>query len=518
MNITTENNEQHQALITVEIDTTQLERKKQQAAKKLARATHIPGFRPGKAPYHMIVRHLGEGRILEEAVESLIDEIYPKVLDESGVKPYGPGKLEALAIEEEPPTAQFLIPLAPEVTLGDFQTIRLPFEMPEVTDETVEKAVQEMREMYAEVEVVDRPAEETDLVNIVLTGRFAEADDGDYYIDHEAYPVVIEPEAVENSQEWPFVGFSRTLIGLRAEEKKTVSHTYPEDYEDEETENGTLSLKGKTVEFDIEVSKVSSRQIPALDEEFAKKMGPFETIEAYHEAVRKQLVNSNENEYTEGYDEQLLAELLKNAEIKYPQDALDDEINLVLDRLKNRLENQGIGFDLYLKTRNVTEEQVRDELRPGSEQRLKESLVLMEIAQKENVQVDQNEVQHELQHTLGSLLSGMSDREARQAINDDVLRGLTMNVYNNTLINNTLKHLRAMASGELEKQAQLAAETDEATPDTEEPSLEADSTDTSSTVETEITTDEIVKDGEDVAENVADVTETPGVDNAAENQ
>ena len=511
MNIQTENNDQHQALITVELDTAHLERKKQQAAKKLARATHIPGFRPGKAPYHMIVRHLGEGRILEEAVEGLIDEIYPKVLDESGVKPYGPGKLETIKLEDEVPTAQFLIPLAPEVTLGDFQSIRLPFEMPEITEEKVEKAVQGMREMYAEVEVVDRPAEETDLVNIILTGIIADAGDGENYIDHEAYPVVIEPESTENNQEWPFPGFSRTLIGLRAEDKKTVSYTYLEDYEDEETESETRSLKGKTVDFDIEVTKVSSRQVPVLDEAFAKKMGPFETIEEYHEAVRKQLVDSSEAEYTEGYDYQLLAELLKDAEIKYPQDAVEDEIDLVLDRLKNRLENQGIGFDLYLKTRDLTEEQVREELRPGSEQRLKESLVLMELAQKENVQVDQDEVQHELQHTLGSLLSGMSEREARRAFNDDVLRGLTMNVYNNTLINNTLKHLRAMASGELEKQAQLAAETEEATTDSEAVAAES-----SSVVENEATPEETAEDVEVVTETVADVDETPETDNSAE--
>ncbi|NJN44583.1 MAG: hypothetical protein HC806_07600 [Anaerolineae bacterium] len=106
----------------------------------------------------------------------------------------------------------------------------------------------------------------------------------------------------------------------------------------------------------------------------------------------------------------------------------------------------------------MTEEEVREELRPGSEQRLKESLILMEIANKEKIQVDQVEVQQHLEHTISSLISGMSEREARRTISDDVLRGLTANVYNNTLIGNTLKHLRAMATGELENQEKELSE------------------------------------------------------------
>ena len=466
MNIQTEINENHQALITVELDTENLDRKKQQAAKKLARNAHIPGFRPGKAPFHMIVRHLGEGRILEEAVEGMIDEIYPTVLNESGVKPYGPGKLENLKLEDtDTPTAQFLVSLAPEVELGDFQSIRLPFEMPEVTEEKVERTIQAMREMYAEVELVERPAEETDLVNIVLAGKLPDAEEGKFYIDHESYPVMIESESEEAKEEWPFPGFSQTLIGLSAGEKKSTSYTYPEDYEEGEVEEDAegaedkVSLKGKTVTFEIEVVKVNSRTVPALDEEFIKKMGEAETLEEFQEATRKRLTEANESEYNEGYEERLLEELLKVSTIKYPQEAVDDEVKLVFNRLKNRLENQGIGFDIYLKAVSTTEEAILEQLRPGSEKRLKESLVLMEIAEKENIQVDQDEVQHELEHTLGHLMSGMSERDARRSFTDDVLRGLTANIYNNNLIANTLKHLRAMASGELAKQAELSIET-----------------------------------------------------------
>jgi trigger factor len=462
LNIQTENNEKHQAILTVDLDPAQIESKKQQAAKKLARTTHIPGFRPGKAPYAMILRYVGEGRILEEAIEGLIDEIYPKMLDESGVRPYGPGKVENINLEAEPPTVQFSVPLAPEVKLGDYQRVRLPYENPEINDESVTKAIEGMREMYAEVIMVDRPAEETDLVNIVLTGKVADSEDETPYIDHESYPVIIEAESSEH--EWPFPGFSRLLIGTSAGDTKTASYTFPEDYEDnepdEENEN-PVSIKGKTVAYEIAVEKVSSRVVPEVDEAFIKKMGPYETVEEFETDTRKQLTERNASTYDEDFEQHLLEELLKDTRIKFPEEALDDEVDLVFNRLKNRLENRGIGFDIYLKAIQKTEEQIREELRPGAEQRLKESLLLMEIAAKEGIQVLPEEVQHEVEHVLGHMLSGMSESEARRTFNDDMLRGLTANVYNNTLLNKTIQHLRAMASGELEKQlAEAAAEMD----------------------------------------------------------
>ncbi|GAB4581125.1 MAG: trigger factor [Anaerolineales bacterium] len=450
MNIQTEQNEHHQAVITVDLDLAQLDQKKQQAARKLARNTHIPGFRPGKAPYPIILRQLGEGRILEEALEGLIDELYPKILDQSGVKPYGPGKLEKLNIEAQPPTAQFIVPLAPEVKLGDYQALRLPYEKRELTEEHITKAVQGMREMYAEVTKVDRPAQESDLVNIVLTGKITDAEDAPLYLDHESYPVIIEPETADSANEWPFPGFSRLLIGTSAGETKKVTYTFPEDFEDDE--ESAVPVKGKTVEFEIEINKVSSRTVPELDETFIKKMGPYETVEEFLEDTRKQLIERNEASANEDYNQNLLNELLKDAEIKYPQEAVDDEVDLVFNRLKNRLENQGIGFDIYLKARNVTEESIREELRPGAEQRLKESLILMEIASKENIQVSQDEIQHEVEHALAHLLSGMTEKEARRTFNEDALRGLTANIYNNTLLAKTLDHLRLMARGELENQ------------------------------------------------------------------
>ncbi|NJN44584.1 MAG: hypothetical protein HC806_07605 [Anaerolineae bacterium] len=153
--------------------------------------------------------------------------------------------------------------------------------------------------------------------------------------------MVIDSKSNDTSKEWPFQGFSRTLVGLSANDTKTISHKFSKKHEDEETEDGTISLKGRTVEFEIEVTKVSSRIIPELDIDFIKKMGPFETLEEYRNAVREQLITASANESNEKFEEKLLGELLKDAELKYPQEAVEDEIDMVMNRLKNRMENQG---------------------------------------------------------------------------------------------------------------------------------------------------------------------------------
>ena len=454
MNIQTERNDNHQAVLTVELDSDQLEKKKQQAARKLARSTNIPGFRPGKAPYPMVLRHVGEGRVLEDAVEALIDEVYPKVIEESGIKPYGSGKLEHLHIEETPIKAQFIVPLAPEVTIGDYKSIRIDYQTPTITDEQVEKAIQSAREMYAQVEKVDRPAEENDLVNISLSGKIeGAAEEEKPYIDDESFPVIIEAESADTSNEWPFPGFSRTLIGVSEDDTKTVSFSYPEDYTDEEGDD-SVNLAGKTVHFDIAVSRVSLRTLPELNEEFFKRLGSYETMGDAENGFRTQLAETSLNEYEAHYEDHIIDELLKIAEIKYPPEAVEDEIDVLYNRLKNRLESQGIDMDVYLRVRQLEENQLRDELREMAENRLKQSLVLMQIAEQENIQVNQDAVQHELEETVNTLFSNMTQKEARRSMNDNVLRGLAFNIFNNILLSNTVKHLRTIARGEFEEQPQ----------------------------------------------------------------
>jgi trigger factor len=144
LKIDTQTTEDHQVKLRVEVEPEQLETAKRRAARQIAKKAKIPGFRPGKAPYHIIERFAGEAAILEDAMDILVQDVYPKALDEIDIKPFGPGTLENIA-STDPPVFEFVVPLEAEIELGDYHSLRLPYELKEVTDQDVEKVLENIR-------------------------------------------------------------------------------------------------------------------------------------------------------------------------------------------------------------------------------------------------------------------------------------------------------------------------------------------------------------------------------------
>ncbi|MFM8320146.1 MAG: trigger factor, partial [Chloroflexota bacterium] len=165
MKIETQIRDDHQAELTVEVELERLEALKTKAAAKIARKIKVPGFRPGKAPYTVVLRQVGEAAVIEEAIELLVDEIYPEVIKEANIQPYGPGNLEAIP-SMDPLTFKFIIPLEATVEMGDYQAIRKPYEPKEITDQDVDNVIQDLRDRQAIVEPVERPAQVGDQVTI----------------------------------------------------------------------------------------------------------------------------------------------------------------------------------------------------------------------------------------------------------------------------------------------------------------------------------------------------------------
>ena len=202
MNIEKQIREDHHAHLTVQVDADRLEGMKRRAASQLAKRVKIAGFRPGKAPYPVIVRQVGEAAILEEAIELLVDEIYPEVIKEADIKPYGPGKLENIS-SADPITLEFSVPLEAETQLGDYHSITKPYEPTAVSDQDVEDVMQDLRERHAIVEPVDRPAQVGDLVTLKLSAKSSDPEDGsdDQLIHERSSTILIRPDDTENEVE-----------------------------------------------------------------------------------------------------------------------------------------------------------------------------------------------------------------------------------------------------------------------------------------------------------------------------
>jgi trigger factor len=492
--------EDHQAKLTVEVEPELLDEMKHKAVGKIARKIKIPGFRPGKAPYPVVIRQVGEAAVLEEAMELLVDDIYPKVIEASGIQPYGPGRLDKVA-SMEPLTLEFIVPLDAEVTLGDYRSIRIPYEPSEVNDEDVENVVENLRERQAIIEPVERAAQEGDLVTIKITGRRKNPAEGQDEIltAERTQPVIVrsesekadeaEDEEVE-ADEWPFNGFSRHLIGVSAGETHVVEYTYPE-------ESGPTAYRGVEAEFDVVVENVKSRQLPEVNDEFAATQGDFENLEALRANIRAALEDQARNSYNENYDDQVLEKLVEGATFKYPPQMLDHETEHVIEDMERRLERQKLDMDLYLKARNLDMDGLRAEARPVAETRMKRSLAIFELGRTENIQVEPEELQNEAVGAMNYLYQTLSEKESRRLNDQSVRDNLVNSVLMELLQRKTQERLRDIASG---KQEQVEAEQKLA--EAEKAATEAASEESALVKITEVETSEV--EAVEVVETVSD--------------
>ncbi len=440
MKIETQFLEDHQAKLIVEVEPEQMEEMKRRAAIKLSRRVKIPGFRPGKAPYPVIVRTIGDATIVEEALELLVEDIYPKVIEEAEIEPYGPGKLEKVA-SMEPLTLEFVIPLDAVVTLGDYRSMRKSYEPKPVTDQDVEDAIKELQERQALVEPVERAAEEGDVVTVRLSGERKDDAENKVLLAERSVPVIIRSG---DKDEWLFTGFSKNLIGLSAGAEGVVEHTFPADSEHDE-------LQGVPAEFRYTVENVKSRTLPQVDDEFAKSLGDFETVDALHENVRKALEAQAKATYNETYDNEIIEQTIKSTQFQYPPQMLDNEIDQAIKDLENRLSQQGLDMDIYLKSRNKNMEELREELKPVAEKRLKRALVLFELGKLEDIQIKQEELESEAVNTFDYLQRSLPERDARRLTNRNIRDNVLNNVMVDMMTRKTVERFRDIFSGTLEQ-------------------------------------------------------------------
>lgn len=438
--------EDQQVKLTVEVEPEKLEAAKHKAARKIAQRAKIPGFRPGKAPYAIVERFAGEAAILEDAVELLVQELYPQIIDEAGIKPYGPGQLEKI-VSTEPPTFEFIVPLDAEVELPDYRAIREPYELAPVDEKEVERVVENLRQQQAVIEPVERAAQEGDEVTVKLSGRRLEVAEGgsDLLVRERSMPVVILPENSEKDQdtgeEWPFPGFSRNLIGLSVGDEKTIEYTFPESSNFEQ-------LRGQKSQFQVKVEAVKSRTVPDLTDEVSQSIGEYENVEALYKDVRNRLEERNRQEYNETYDEKVMDALLKDVKVKYPPQMMENELETVLHQLEDRLGDQKIDMNTYLKSRDMDLEALKKELTPTAETRLKKMLTIYEIAQTEKIQVSNEAVQKETLDTLNMYYNSLDPKQAKKGPSREMVSGLMNNITADLLVKNTTDRLRRIAKGE----------------------------------------------------------------------
>ena len=389
LRIETQDLEERQLQLKVEVPPERIEAAMHRAARHLSEHTRIAGFRPGKAPYDLILQKLGEEAVFDEALESLGQEVYKQALADSSLEPIAPGSLEEV-VSRDPLVLRYTVPLAPEIDLGSYRDLRLDYEEATVTDEALERVLDDLRQQQALIEPANRAAQMSDVVVVDVHGRLREAPESPL-LDEHGISVLLAP-----TTDFPVPGVSEQLVGLEAGAEKTIEHVFPDDYSNE-------ALRGQPAAFDIKIQEVKSRLVPDWSDGLAKNLGDFNDLLDLRVKLRQSLLEQAVRKTDSTYADQVVERVAEAARVVFPPVLLHEELDVMMRDLDRRLRDQRLTLADYLKIEKKTEEELRAELEPRARQHLVRSLVLGRVVEAEGLTVDDAEVDAEIQRMSAPL-------------------------------------------------------------------------------------------------------------------
>ena len=382
MSLQVEKMEKNMAKLTIEVSAEDLEKAMQSAYQKAKGRISIPGFRKGKAPRKMIEQMYGKGIFLEDAVNALIPEHYSKALSECELEIVSQPQIDVTQMEPGKAlifTAE--VAVKPEVTLGEYKGVEVPKAEIEVTEEEIEAAIKREQEKNSRtITVEDRAAEEGDIVTIDFEGFVdGEAFEGG---KGEAYPLTLGSHTF-------IPGFEEQLVGAKTGDHVEVNVTFPEEYQAKE-------LAGKAAVFQCDVKKIEAKELPELNDDFAKDVSEFDTLAEYKEDVKKNLTESKEKEALRAKEDAAIEKIIENAEMEIPEAMLDTECRQMMDDFGRRMQSQGLSMEQYFQFTGQTAEKMMEDMKPQALKRIQTRLVLEKIVEVENIQPTEEEVNEEI--------------------------------------------------------------------------------------------------------------------------
>ncbi len=416
------------------------------AYRRLVNKVRIPGFRMGKAPRAILESVVGREHLLHEALERVVSGSVDEAVKQESLEPYIQPDVDVTSLE--PLSIKATVPLEPLVTLGDYQSLRIDREPVSVGDEQVDDVLERLRSESAPWEPVDRPVQFDDQVTIDALGTV----DGRTVVDDKGIEYV---PSMENKL--PLPGFSVYLEGAKKGESKTFTLTLAEDYSDS-------TLAGKECRFEVNIHEIKQKLLPELDDEFAKGVGEgFDSLQALKESVLENLTKTAEREADQELYEKAMQQVIDDATVEFPRMLVDRELeHMWLDREK-ALQSRRINMETYLQQVGKSEEELKEEMRPGTQERLVRSLALKKLAEDQNIEVTSEEVDKEIEGILSS--SNTTDESVRQAVSSESFRN---QIESTLLTRRTLERLAQIVQGDGAARKDSAGE--EATEEsTEEP-------------------------------------------------
>lgn len=383
MKVTVENGENQQVTLTIEVEAAEVNKAVEQACKRLANRVSIPGFRKGKAPRMIVERHVGKDAVLQEAFDIVAPKALSKAFDEQKIDPVTRPSVDIETLEEGKDLVfKATVTPRPEVKLGDYKGLNVPKNEVNITDEDVEKQLKTFQDRQGKL--VDAP-------------EGAEVKDGDFttldfkgFVDGEAfdggegkdYPLQIGSNSF-------IPGFEDQLVGAKIGEERDVNVKFPEEYHAKE-------LAGKDATFRCTIRSIKTKELPAIDDELAKKVSKFETLDELKADIRKNLEENAERTAENDQKSAAIEMATNNITVDIPAVMIDNRVTAMIQEMAMRLEQQGMKLEQYLQYAGTDIAKLREQYRETAEKNVKTDLMLEEVAKAEDIKVEAKDLDEEV--------------------------------------------------------------------------------------------------------------------------
>lgn len=396
-----EKTEANRGVLTVEVDAETVKKGLDAAFKKVVKKVNVPGFRKGKVPRPIFEQRFGVEALYQDALDIILPDAYANAVEEAGIEPVDRPEIDIEQMEKDKSLIfKATVTVKPEVKLGEYKGLEVEPLDTTVTDEDVENELKKLQERQAELVVKEEgKVENGDTVVIDFEG----------FVDGEAFEGgKANNYSLEIGSGTFIPGFEDQLIGAEAGAELDVNVTFPEEYHAKE-------LAGKPAVFKVKVHEIKTKQVPELDDEFAKDVDEeVESLEQLKTKIKERLEHDKKHEAEHHLRDTVVEKAAENAEIDIPEVMIKNEVDRMLQEFEQRLQMQGLNLELYYQFSGQDEEALRNQMTEDAKKRVKVSLTLEAIAKEENIEVTEEDINKELENM--SKMYNMSVDQIKQAL------------------------------------------------------------------------------------------------------
>ena len=431
--------EKSRVALTVEVDAETFEAAIEKAYRKVRNQVNVPGFRKGKAPRKMIESLYGVGVFYDEAINIAMPEAYAAAVESEKLEVVGYPEVELLDVGKDGFSFKATVPVYPEVTLGQYKGLEAPKAEVKVPAADVNQRLKDMAERNSRLVSVDRKVKKGDVANIDYEGF----DNGKPFDGGKGEGFDLE---IGSGSFVP--GFEDQIIGMKAEEEKDIDITFPEDYHKD--------LAGKGVVFHVKVNAVKVKEVPAIDDEFAKDVSEFDTLADLKKDIKAKMTADRQQAADQAFEDDLMGKVADGITCDVPDAMVEEQAKRFVENLKLQIQQQGIPYEQYLKLTNMTEEDLLGQAQEPALRQVKLGLAMDAIAKAENVEVSEEEINAEYDKMAEQY--GMKAEDLKKYITADSIRGQLTNQKVVKIVVDSAKATKP----EEKKSAKKAEEKDEA--------------------------------------------------------